>query len=146
MARVLEAITGSVRKTFGRTIRCRVDGAGAADWMLPEGEAIPVALTLNELLTNAIKHGPGGGDGDDDEGVDRALEGEAGGVRIAVRNRARLPAGFSLGRIPNGVSGLGLVRALLPRRGASLSIEQAGDHVVASVVLGEPVIARGGAA
>ena len=44
---------------------------------------------------------------------------------------AQLPAGFSLARIPNGVSGLGLVRALLPRRSATLRIEQADRHVVA---------------
>jgi len=143
MVRVLEAITSSVRRTFGRTIHCRVDGPGVAEWILPEGEAIPVALTLNELLTNAIKHSP---EGDGDEGVDCALEGEAGGVRIAVRNRAQLPAGFSLGRIPNGVSGLGLVRALLPRRSATLHIEQADRHVVATVALRAPVVTRGDAA
>ena len=147
MARVLEAITGSVRRTFGRPIHCRIDGPGAAHWILPEGEAIPVALTLNELLTNAIKHSPEReADGDDGEGVDCALEGAAGGVRIAVRNRAQLPEGFDLGRIPNGISGLGLVRALLPRRGASLSIEQSGRHVVATVDLRAPVVARGDAA
>ncbi len=145
MVRVLEAITSSVRRTFGRTIHCRVDGPGVADWILPEGDAIPVALTLNELLTNAIKHSPDG-DGAGDEGVDCALEAEADGVRIAVRNRAQLPAGFSLGRIPNGVSGLGLVRALLPRRSATLRIEQADRHVVATVALRAPVVTRGGAA
>jgi PAS domain S-box-containing protein len=145
MVRVLEAITSSVRRTFGRTIHCRVDGPGVADWILPEGDAIPVALTLNELLTNAIMHSPDG-DGAGDEGVDCALEAEDDGVRIAVRNRAQLPAGFSLGRIPNGVSGLGLVRALLPRRSATLRIEQADRHVVATVALRAPVVTRGGAA
>ena len=142
MVRVLEAITSSVQRTFGRSIRCRVDGAGVSDWLLPEAEAIPVALTLNELLTNAIKHSRGG---DGDEGVDCAIEGEAGGVRIAITNRAQLPAGFSLARIPNGVSGLGLVRALLPRRGAHLRIEQDELHVVASVALRAPVVARSAA-
>jgi len=148
MVRVLEAITSSVRRTFGRTIHCRFDGPGVADWILPEGEAIPVALTLNELLTNAIKHSPETeGDGaESDEGVDCALQGDTEGVRIAVRNRAQLPAGFSLERIPNGVSGLGLVRALLPRRSASLRIEQAERHVVATVALGAPVVTRGDAA
>ncbi len=140
MVRVLEAITGSVQRTFGRTIRCRVEGVGVADWLLPEGESIPVALTLNELLTNAIKHGPD--DGDEDEGVDCTLQGEADGVRIAITNRADLPAGFNLARIPNGVSGLGLVRALLPRRGAHLRIEQADRHVVATVALRAPVVIR----
>jgi len=143
MVRVLDAITISVRRTFGRTIHCRVGGPGVADWMLPEGEAIPVALTLNELLTNAIKHSPGG---EGDEGVDCALEAEAGGVRVAITNRAQLPAGFNLARIPNGVSGLGLVQALLPRRSASLRIEQADRHVVATVALREPVVTRVGGA
>ena len=50
-------------------------------------------------------------------------------MRIAVRNRARCRPGFSLARIPSGVSGLGLVRALLPRRSATLRIEQAERHV-----------------
>ena len=68
------------------------------------------------------------------------------GVRVAISNRGRLPAGFSLARIPNGVSGLGLVRALLPRRSATLCIEQAAERVVASVVLDAPVVVRVGGA
>ncbi len=143
LARVLEAITASVQRTFGQTIRYRIVGEGVRGWTLPEVEAIPIALTLNELLTNAVKHGAGG---DAAEEVSCALEGDANGVRVVIANRARLAAGFSLARIPNGVSGLGLVRALLPRRSASLRIEQADEHVVATVDLGEPVVVRPAAA
>jgi len=143
LARVLEAITVSVQRTFGRTIRYRIEGQGAKDWTLPEVEAIPIALTLNELLTNAIKHSPGG---DAAEEVSCALEADAGGVRIVISNRALLPKGFRLTRIPNGVSGLGLVRALLPRRNATLRIEQADQHVVARVDLREPLVVRPGGA
>ncbi len=139
LVRVLEAITASVQRTFGRTIRYRVEGEGAREWTLPEVEAIPIALTLNELLTNAIKHGSAG-DAEDD--VSCALKGEAGGVHIVIANRGRLAAGFSLARIPNGVSGLGLVRALLPRRSAALRIEQLDEQVVATVDLREPVVVR----
>jgi two-component sensor histidine kinase len=32
----------------------------AGPHVLPEAESIPMALTVNELLTNAIKHGQGG--------------------------------------------------------------------------------------
>jgi PAS domain S-box-containing protein len=138
LARVLDAITSSVSRTFGRTIECRVEGPGAAEWILPEGEAIPIALTLNELLTNAIKHSPGGAAAL----VACVLQGDPGGVSVAITNPAQLPAGFSLARIPNGVSGLGLVRALLPRRSATLRIEQAGLQVVATVALCEPVVTR----
>jgi PAS domain S-box-containing protein len=137
MQRVLEAITGSVQRTFGRPIRCSV--AADVAWSLPEVEAIPIALTLNELLTNAIKHS--GADAAGEEIV-CALDCSETGVRVAISNRARLPAGFSLARIPNGVSGLGLVRALLPRRHASLRIEQAEEQVVATVALQAPVVAR----
>ncbi|MGZ5240543.1 MAG: ATP-binding protein, partial [Caldimonas sp.] len=114
-----------------------------AGWILPEVDAIPIALILNELLTNAIKHSAAG---EPEEPIACAIAGGAGGVRIAVANRARLPDGFSLARIPNGVSGLGLVRALLPRRSATLRIEQEGEQVVATVVLHEPVVVRPGGA
>jgi hypothetical protein len=45
-------------------------------------------------------------------------------------------------RIPGGVSGLGLVRALLPRRSARLTLEQSEDRVVAEMVLQPPVVTR----
>ena len=140
---VLEAITGSVQRTFGRTIRCSVAGSHVREWTLPEVEAIPIALTLNELLTNAIKHSAFA---DADEAIVCALDCRDEGVEVAISNRSRLPGGFSLARIPNGVSGLGLVRALLPRRSAKLSIEQADDLVVATVSLSPPGVQRIGAA
>ena len=132
-----------MQRTFGRPIQCRVAGRDASAWSLPEAEAIPIALTLNELLTNAVKHSANGsGDGaigcvldcDDDSGA-----------ASPSRTAARLPDGFSLARIPNGVSGLGLVRALLPKKSASLSIEQSADDVVATVTLRPPGVQRAGA-
>ena len=57
-APLLRAIATSVQRTFGRDIVVQV--AGEVPHLLPETEAIPVALTVNELLTNAIKHGSGG--------------------------------------------------------------------------------------
>jgi hypothetical protein len=48
-------------------------------------------------------------------------EGEV--VQIRVAGGGRLPEGFDLAAVPAGVSGLGLVRALLPRRGAQLALE-----------------------
>jgi two-component sensor histidine kinase len=87
-----------------------------------------VALTLNELLTNAIKHGQGG-----ELRCELAAQGES--IRLRVVGRAFLPAGFELDLIRGGVSGLGLVRALLPRRSATLTLLQSGDEVVAQVEL-----------
>ena len=139
LASVVEAITASVQRTFGRTIRFSAAGTTPGEWTLPEAESIPIALTLNELLTNAVKHSAG----TPDDEVLCTLDGGEMGVRIKVSNLATLAAGFDLARIPGGVSGLGLVRALLPRRSARLTLEQSGDRVVAEMVLQPPVVTRG---
>ncbi|HJW11651.1 MAG TPA: PAS domain-containing protein, partial [Albitalea sp.] len=135
---VVEAITGSVQRTFGQPITLAVEGTAPHQWALPEAESIPIALTVNELLTNAVKHRtPGAGDA-----VACTLVCADSGVRVVISNRGELPAGFTLSRFPGGVSGLGLVRSLLPRRSASLSIEQHDTNVVATVALAPPGVTR----
>ena len=74
--------------------------------------------------------------------VDCALHCGEEGVRLTIVNVGRLPEGFSLARVPGGVSGLGLVRALLPRRSATLAIEPQGERVQAVVTLDPPSISR----
>jgi PAS domain S-box-containing protein len=138
---VVEAITGSVQRTFGRSIVLSVRGHPAREWALPEAESIPIALTLNELLTNAVKHSVPLAEGGFDP-VDCTLRLSDEGVCVEISNRAQLPEGFSLARYPGGVSGLGLVRALLPRRSASLTLEQHGAQVVSSVLLVPPGVAE----
>jgi PAS domain S-box-containing protein len=136
---VVEAITASVRRTFGRAIEFEVEGTDAAAWMLPEAESIPIALTFNELLTNAVKHSSAG-----DAAVRCVLAVGEGHVTVTIVNAGALPVGFSAAGIPGGVSGLGLVRALLPRRSASFSLEQRAAEVVAIVTLKPPGVQRAG--
>ncbi|MEY4753107.1 MAG: hypothetical protein RJA44_782 [Pseudomonadota bacterium] len=133
---VIEAITQSVQRTFGRSIDFGAEVAGAQEWTLPESEAIPIALTCNELLTNAIKHSPAS------SVVACRLLMHAEGVRFEIANDGRLAADFSLERRPSTVSGLGLVRALLPRRNATLALVQRGAQVVAQVSLVAPVVQK----
>jgi PAS domain S-box-containing protein len=134
---LVRAIAASVQRTFGRTIAVAVDGD--VPHVLPEAEAIPVALTVNELLTNAIKHGQG-------SEVQCALVREgAEGVAIRIAGPGTLPPGFDASRIRGGVSGLALVRALLPRRSATFTLEQHGTDVVACVQLRPPSVRRPGA-
>ena len=134
MGHVLQAIAGSVQRTFGRTIQVSTSDE-AARWLMPEAESIPIALTVNELLTNAIKHGLG-----DSLRCQTSVSDDA--IHIAIANRGMLPPGFDLARYPGSVSGLGLARALLPRRTATLSLEQHGDEVVARVQLRPPSVVR----
>ena len=134
VAHVLQAIAASVQRTFGRSIQVTASDE-AAQWLMPEAESIPIALTLNELLTNAIKHGQG-------DGLRCEVGVDAERVQVAIVNRGRLPAGFDLARFPGSLSGLGLARALLPRRSATLSLLQQGDEVVARVELRAPSVQR----
>lgn len=135
---VVQAITASVQRTFGRSIRFAVTGATAPQWMLPEAESIPIALTLNELLTNAVKHSAAAPEAE----IACTLACAADDVTVAIANAGTLPPGFNVARIPGGVSGLGLVRALLPRRSASLTLEQRADRVLATIVLRLPGVTR----
>lgn len=131
---VAEAIAQSVQRTFGRTITFAAAGEQSAQWALPENESIPIALTLNELLTNAVKHSPAASP------VHVHLMADAAGITVQIANQGGLPPGFRIEHRPQAVSGLGLVRALLPRRHASLAMEQRGDLVVATVSLAPPVV------
>ena len=130
-AGLLRAIAQSVQRTFGRVITVQV--MGNVHHVLPEAEAIPVALTLNELMTNAIKHGDGG-----ELCCELSAQGEE--ICIRIKGTATLPAGFDLSQVRGGVVGLGLVRALLPRRSATLSLLQEGAEVVAQVDLRPPSV------
>jgi PAS domain S-box-containing protein len=128
---VVEAIVGSVQRSLGRPIGIVVQGDAPQRWALPEAESIPIALSVNELLTNAVKHG-----GDGELMCTMSFGPEE--VRIAVSSPGRLPPGFDLARVPGGVTGLGLVRALLPRRSARFTLTERAGQVVATVVLVPP--------
>ena len=130
---LVEAITASVQRTFGRPIAVLVEGTPAHRFALPEAESIPIALTINELLTNAVKHGTPGA-------LRCVLHCDEARLTITVVNPGQLPAGFALAQVPSGVSGLGLVRALLPRRSATLTLLQVGVEVEARIVLVPPGI------
>ena len=130
---LIDAIAASVQRTFGRPISVQVEGTPPHRFALPEAESIPIALTINELLTNAIKHSPPGD-------IRCVLHCDEARLAISIHSPGQLPAGFSLAQVPPGVSGLGLVRALLPRRSATLSLTQVGVEVEAKVVLVPPSI------
>ena len=130
---LVEAITASVQRTFGRPITVSVEGTPPHRFALPEAESIPIALTINELLTNAIKHSA--------PGVIRCvLHCDEARLAISIHSPGQLKAGFNLAQVAPGVSGLGLVRALLPRRTATLTLTQVGVEVEAKVVLVPPSI------
>ena len=87
-----------------------------------------MALVINELITNAIKHLAS------DEApaaVHVRLTRSAAEAVVEIRSEpARLPAGFDYARREGLGTGLELVTILLPERRSTLSYEQQGEQVV----------------
>ena len=87
---------------LGRPISLTFEGEHVSEWLLPEAESIPIALSLNELLTNAHKHG------NHATPLVCHVHSVESQVSIDIHNQGKLPEGFNLARVPGGVSGLWL--------------------------------------
>ena len=134
LVELIQAVAQAVRRTFARDVEVRLEGEEPERWRLPEAESIPVALTTNELLTNAVKHGTAS------QPILVTIDARLQEVRLDIRNRGHLRPGFDPAAVAPGASGLGLVKALLPRRAATLSLMQEGDHVLTRVILRPPAV------
>jgi len=118
--------------------------SGASDLQVVADEVVPLALIINELIWNAVKHSRADARG---EPVEIAVEGAGERVCIRIRNRTgRLPAQFDFeDRVGLG-TGLALVKSLLPPQGAALRFENlASDGVQVELRLQPPVVAAGAA-
>jgi PAS domain S-box-containing protein len=132
---VAQGIFTTLSNMFGVEIRFEPPPPDLWRYGLPESEAVPLALVMNELGTNAIKHRSSRSDG-----IMVRVSGRPDGMTFAIENAGRLADGFDLAQISASVSGLGLVKALLPRRGAKLTLEQTAATVTARLQLFPPSI------
>jgi PAS domain S-box-containing protein len=114
-----------------------IDDRRSSDIWLDSGAAVSVALILNELLHNALKHGHHAG------GVNIVLTGGGEHAMVRISNPGGpLPPGFDLSNGTGCGTGLDLVRTLLPRRGATLTITQGEGRVTAEFAVAPPVTAE----
>jgi PAS domain S-box-containing protein len=101
-------------------------------------EAVAIALIINELITNAVKHQEATAV---PQPVRVSLDITAETARITIRNApARLPSGFDFARGHGVGTGLQLVMDMLPAQGSRLVIRQDGKSVEASLTLSSPVV------
>jgi two-component sensor histidine kinase len=110
----------------------------APDWELhvvAEEEAVPIALVLNELILNAVKHG-GQAHGVVHISLQKGEQPDQ--MRIAIDNAGHFAADRR--QVGQAHSGLHLITALMPRSGARIIREQHGAHVVTVLELEAPVI------
>lgn len=109
------------------------------DWVpcrIAEMEAVPIALILNELISNAVKYG------DAIKGVKISLRYDSltDRVILTISNYGRLPDDFEI--ISKNITGKGLqlVSSLLPKKAAILTWEQCNDIVHVKLELESPII------
>jgi len=101
-------------------------------------EAVPIALILNELIFNAIKHVASS---DVAAGVTVALRFSGNTARVSIRNRGVASAGVvRFCDRPQPGYRLAVVKSLLPHDGACLDISDGADGVKAELLLRPPVI------
>lgn len=102
---------------------------------ITEKEAVPLALVLNELLSNAVKHSKGGS-------VDVSIRHQPrpDTIALTIRNSGRMRPVAGTHKSAASSSGIDLVRSLLPRSGANLSWRQEGGHVVTELLLEPPIV------
>jgi PAS domain S-box-containing protein len=130
IAMIVKGATGPVPVIYRKP-----DGAPV---LLANADSVPVALIVNELLINALKHlsAP-----DPARPIDVSLEASATCVQVRITSgQARLPPGFDFALRQGLGCGLDLVATLLPRQGAELQLTQTGDEVCAELLLRNPVL------
>jgi PAS domain S-box-containing protein len=100
-------------------------------------DAISIALVLNELILNSVKHSPPG-----NSAPSVSMLAEAAGVKLSIRNTVIGTPEFDFDSGDKLGTGLSLVRSLLPRRGASLCYEfdPQGGRMLTSLHLTAPVV------
>lgn len=101
---------------------------------ISENEAVPTALVLNELISNAIKYG------DSSIGVNITLSYNStlSSLQIAITNQGKLPPEFNVLSTPVRGKGLQLISSLLPKKGTTLTWEQCGNFVHVKLELKPP--------
>lgn len=118
-----------------------IEDALSADVWLDSNSVVTIALILNELIHNALKHGRRA----NGAGVEITLHGNTQRVTIHISNPGGpLPEKLDLSTGRGCGTGLDLVRTLLPRRGAELSLKESEGRITAKFVLSPPVTSTHG--
>ena len=106
-----------VSELLQRPIRFQIESEQTfSPVQIDSNEAVSVALILNELILNAVKHSPDGGS---PPVVSLVADGTL--ARVCIRNAVMGTPDFNIDTGKGLGTGLSLVRALLPNKGAHLA-------------------------
>jgi PAS domain S-box-containing protein len=103
--------------------------------IIAEKEAVPIALVINELMVNAVKHG-GKAHGHVSVTLRKGQRPEV--IQVSIRNSGRLRANTD--RPTAHHAGLQLINSLMPHEGARLTREQLENEVLTRLEIEPPVV------
>lgn len=104
-------------------------------------DSVAIALIINELIFNGIKHTPGSLD----TAVNIEIEFNGDRALVRIASQGSLPAGFDWTAGSGLGTGLSLIKSLIPKRGASVAISDANGLVLAELSITAPVLVLHGA-
>jgi two-component sensor histidine kinase len=112
----LQTVCQTAQQTFAKNAHIKIE---TAEGMLGNDAAAPLALILNELLTNAVKHGLNGRDGE----IRVGLKKSEGTFMLYVEDDG---PGFDLRQAARRSSGLALVQALARQLKGQIDVSTSG--------------------
>ncbi len=117
----------------------------ASEVTIRAADAVPVALIINELVQNAVKHSALKGQNaaiPENKSIRIELSVRQATVELRLINpcTGTLPPGFDIAAGEGLGTGLALVKDLLPRQGARLNVYERDTRVFTELSLSDPVI------
>lgn len=132
-----EICKGAERLT-GTVVAPQVEWLRRYPIQVDKNKAVPIALIINELVINALKHGRKTASG---EPVLVKVGGDEESAAVTVQNECdAIPSGFDFARGRGIGTGLTLVKSLLPSEGAKLTLSCTNGIMTAELRLSEPIV------
>ena len=133
---MFDAIVHSVTGLSQIPLAVVSDRAGCA-CEVDRDKAVPLALVINELLMNSVKHFRSESEGQEIKITNRCIPE---GIVLEISNPGSLPDGFDFEKERGLGTGLELAKVMLPSKGAQLSISDQDNEVMAELVLSPPLL------
>ena len=135
LCKLVPEICGTLAKAMECSIEPVIETNTVRAVQIADNETVPIALIINELVFNAIKHGRR----EEPVKIFLSSDGESASVRV-VTTGAVLPPGFDFESGAGIGTGLRLVKSMLREDSARVTITSGPEGVSAELVLRPPAI------
>ncbi len=137
LCEIVHAIGESNRKLCANDDLIEMQINNACPVVIREEDMVPIALIVNEVLMNAIKHGR-----QEQGGVKIEFSSDGQNAEIMVMNTTTESAVINeIVESSKGV-GLGMIQVLMPREGASIHFNRENDQFNVRLVFTHPVVTK----